>query len=45
MLQMACAMLDVVDDLTMLDGSKVQIRIGTFLSGLPQCIVASLLLL
>lgn len=28
MLQMACAMLDVADDLTMLDGSKVQIRIG-----------------
>ncbi|KAK9862151.1 hypothetical protein WJX84_008470 [Apatococcus fuscideae] len=28
MLQMACAMLDVVNDLTMLDGSKVKIRVG-----------------
>ena len=28
MLQMACAMLDVVNDLTMLDGTKVKIRIG-----------------
>ncbi|KAK9847967.1 hypothetical protein WJX84_006862 [Apatococcus fuscideae] len=28
MIQMACAMLDVVNDLTMLDGSKVKIRIG-----------------
>ena len=27
-LQMACAMLDVVNDLTMLDGTKVEIRIG-----------------
>lgn len=30
MLQMACAMLDVVNDLTMLDGTKVKIRIGKF---------------
>ncbi len=28
MLQMACAMLDVVNDLTMLDGTKVKIRVG-----------------